>query len=56
MGRTVPNIIYKGKIASIIFLWQLIIGIFLIHITYELIMYEAIRQSQPLNPELFFLL
>ena len=56
MGRTSHNIIYKGKISSIIFLLQWIIGIFIIRITNELIMYEIIRQSQPLNPEFSFLI
>ena len=47
MGHTEPTIIYKGNIASIILLYQWNIEIFLITITYELIMYEAIRQYQP---------
>ena len=43
MGHTDLNILCKGKIASIMFFRTVIFGIFIIHITYELIMFEAIR-------------
>ena len=47
MGSTAPNIIYKGKLSGIILLYQYIIGVFIIPITYKLIMYDAIIQYQP---------
>ena len=47
MGHTAPTMIYKGNTEIIILLYQHNIEIFLIPITYELIIYEAMRQYQP---------